>query len=127
MKLERWDTREVIFEMECNSQKELVTEALKANANLSYANLSYANLSSAELQSVVGNMREIKSMQIETYTISYSLVTKILHIGCEAHSFEKWELFTDEEIFEMGQGALIWWKKWKDFIFKVIELSGQDT
>ena len=190
MKLKRWDTQEVIFELECNSWFELLKGALRAKisfyrANFSYAdfrgasfsdanfsdanfrgaNFSYASFSDADFsdadfrganfrgasfrgasfsyadfrganfidadfrganfkrasyQYCIGNMKELKSMQLDTYLIVFN--KHFLAIGCQQHSIEKWKKFTDEEIENLDYYALEWWNKWRDFIFKAIEL-----
>ncbi len=66
-------------------------------------------------------MREWHSMQLDTHMIVFN--KSILCIGCQQHSIEEWEKFTDEQISEMDSGALEWWEKWKKFIFKAIELT----
>jgi hypothetical protein len=101
-------------------------------ANLSYANLSYANLSSADLSyadrrdlrlcGVVGNMGVIRSIQLETYEITYTF--EVLQIGCERHTIEEWKTFNDERIIRMdGKEALKFWRKWKDTIMQLIEMA----
>ena len=47
----------------------------------------------------------------------------ILWIGCQRHAISDWLLFDDERIESMDSKALAFWRKWKDFIFKAIELS----
>ncbi len=173
MKIERWDTKEIIFELECGTWKDLIESAITAkvslykadlmsadlrsanlmsadlrsanlmsadlryanlmsadlrsanlmSADLRSANLMSANLMSADLRSAVGNLKEVKSIQLDTYLISFEFTDNKLNIGCQTHTFEEWKDFTDEEIEEMDVNALIWWKKWKDFIFQAIELS----
>ena len=98
------------------------------NANLSDTNLmstnlvgTYlygANLSGAYLTGAVGNNREVKLLQLGKYYTTILVGIKI-HIGCECHTIEQWENFTDKEISEMDDGALDWWKKWKEVILKV--------
>jgi len=89
-------------------------------ANLEGADLSEANLVGADLR-CFGNMKEIRTMQIDTYQIGFT--KDYLQIGCKNFTIKEWENFTDEEIANMDKGALEWWTKWKDFIFKAIELS----
>ncbi len=93
-------------------------------ADLRYANLRDADLRHADLRDAVGNKREIKSMQIERYNTSFTKTH--LTIGCQSHRIEDWRNFTDKEISGMDTGALDWWIKWRDFIFKAIELSFGD-
>jgi hypothetical protein len=96
-------------------------------ADLSSADLSYANLSSADLRDlrlwgVVGNMGVIRSIQLETYAITYTFDT--LQIGCERHAIEEWQKFDDQRIIEMERKeALKFWRKWKDTIMKLIEMA----
>ena len=92
-----------------------------SNADFRNANLSDADLSDADLSNAVGNKKELRSMQIDTYSIVFT--DSILQIGCRRYGIEEWANFTDSEISKMDNGALDWWKKWKDFIFKAIELS----
>ena len=60
-------------------------------------------------------------MQIETYSISFT--KDILQIGCKRFSHTEWKNFSVDEIEKMDSQALSFWNKWKDFIFKAIELS----
>ena len=87
-------------------------------ANLENANLRGANLEDANLENANGNNKEIKSLQLGKYSTIILVGVKI-HIGCQNHSIEEWENFTDEEISRMDKGALEWWKEWKEFILKV--------
>jgi hypothetical protein len=91
-------------------------------ANLSSANLRYANLRDLGLWGVVGNMGVVRSIQLETYAITYTFDT--LQIGCERHAIEEWQKFDDQRIIEMeGKAALKFWRKWKDTIMKLIEMA----
>jgi len=90
-------------------------------ADLSGANLYGANLSRADLYGAIGNMMEIKSIQIEKYRITYTAT--ILQIGCKRYTIAEWETFDDKTISQMDSGALEWWKKWKTILFQIIEIS----
>jgi hypothetical protein len=93
----------------------------KANlydANLEGVNLTNANLSYVCLHRAIGNNKEVKSLQLGKYLIVI-LTGVMIYIGCEEHSIEEWEHFTDEEIENMDKGALKWWKEWKEMILKV--------
>jgi len=87
-------------------------------ANLEGANLEGANLSYTDLGYATGNNQEVKSLQLGKYYITILVGIKI-HIGCQNHTVEQWENFTDEEISKMDDGALDWWKEWKEVILKV--------
>ena len=87
-------------------------------ANLIGANLNGANLIGANLSSTIGNNSRVKSLQLGKYNITILVGIKI-HIGCQSHTIEQWEKFTDKEISKMAKGALEWWKEWKEVILKV--------
>ena len=91
-------------------------------ANLVRASLDGANLDGANLDGAIGNKRQLKTIQIEQYSISYT--SFFISIGCECHSIEEWKEFDDTRILSMdGKSALKFWRKWKDWIFQTIELS----
>ena len=92
-----------------------------SDANLSGADLSGADLSGATLRCAIGNKRELRTLQLDSYSISFT--DSVLQIGCKRFTPQEWRDFGDNEISNMDNGALDWWKKWKDFVFKVIELS----
>ena len=128
--LNKW-TFKVIFENQKETIKETVEDANLRDANLRDANLESANLESANLRGANlrganliganGNLRELKTMQIETYSISFT--KDILQIGCKRFSHTEWKNFSDDDINKMDKQALSFWNKWKNFIFKAIELS----
>ena len=88
-------------------------------ANLCFANLSGADLSGANLKNVIGNGKEIKTLIIGTYHISYT--SNQLAIGCEQHSHDIWRAFTDNEISNMDSDALDWWDLNKELIFTLLD------
>jgi len=91
-------------------------------ANLTWANLTGADFTRARFCRAFGNGREIKSMQLGTYSITYT--AEVLQIGCEQYPIVQWWDFTDEQIHEMnGQKALDWWHKWKPLLRQIIETS----
>ncbi len=90
-------------------------------ANLSGANLEGANLYRADLRGVSGVNDYIKCIQIDQYPITYT--SDVLQIGCERHGIDEWRGFDDRTIAEMdGKCALKFWRRYKDWIFKTIEL-----
>lgn len=92
-----------------------------SGANLRGSNLRRADLRGADLSLAIGEMKSLRSMQIEKYMISYT--DKILNIGCKSYTIEEWKNFNDETISRMDSGALEWWKKWKPIIMQIIEMS----
>lgn len=92
-----------------------------SDADLSNADLRGADLWGADLSGTIGNMKQIKSLQIDEYPIVYT--SDIIQIGCENHTIEEWKSFDDEKISKMDKGALEWWSKRKETLFKIIEMS----
>ena len=104
-----------------------VKEAVKARADLSGADLSGADLRGAylrdaDLNGVCGLNDWIKNIQIEDWPISYT--SEIMQIGCQRHPLDAWRNFSDAEIRAMdGRKALTFWHKWRETIFKIIEMA----
>jgi hypothetical protein len=90
-------------------------------ADLRWAYLEGADLRGAELNSVVGDMKYIKSGQVEQWPFAYT--SDALHIGCKRNSISEWFKFDDTIIAVMDDKALAFWKKWKDWFALTIELS----
>ena len=91
-------------------------------ANLSGAYLSEADLSEASLWGVSGLNDWIKCIQVEDWPISYT--SNVMQIGCQRHTFDAWKNFSDAQIRAMdGRRALTFWAKWKETIFKIIEMA----
>lgn len=80
-----------------------------------------AYLRGADLHGAVGNMRELRSMQIETYPVTYT--ASHMQIGCQRHTLEEWWSFDDEKIKGMDARALEWWRKWRPLLQQIIETA----
>ena len=89
-----------------------------SSANLRGANLYGANLSSADLRGAVGNMREVRSVQLDTWPVAYT--NSRMQIGCQNHSIETWWAFTATEILSMASNALDWWIVWKPVLRAIV-------
>ena len=138
-------TNEVILEIEslCNanlSNADLrganlraadLSEANLSGANLRYADLSEANLRAADLSGAnlrgadlrwcIGNMREIKSTQFDTYDVTWT--KDALAIGYQQHLIKEWWQFDDATITKMDGDMMLWWKKWKLVLQQIVEMS----
>ena len=90
-------------------------------ANLSGADLSGADLSGANLQ-CSGNMRQLRTMQIDTWQIGYTRDT--LQIGCQRHAIGKWARWSTEAgrawIAKMDPAALAWAERNLDLVLAII-------
>jgi hypothetical protein len=99
-----------------------LSRANLSRVDLSGANLSGANLSGANLSRAIGDAIYIKSIFLDAYPITYT--SDILQIGCQSHPISEWREFRTNQIRHMdGQEAVDFWTKYKDFIFKAIEIS----
>jgi hypothetical protein len=80
-----------------------------SGADLHEADLRWANLREANLL-VQGNMREIRTMQIDTWVIGYTADT--LQIGCQRHAIDKWRAWSSPAgrkwVASMDSRALEW-------------------
>lgn len=88
-------------------------------ADLRGADLERANLSSANLNHVIGNMKELKTLQLDTWAIS--IWKDIMQIGCERHTIDNWFSFNEEQIAKMDSKALDWWNKWESVLSTIID------
>lgn len=87
-------------------------------ADLSGADLGGANLRGADLNYAIGNNKEIKSLQIGNYLVTYT--KEVIQIGCQNNTIAQWENFTDLEILDMdGETALNWWNLNKHIILEL--------
>ena len=90
--------------------------------DLGGANLYEANLEGADLRYCIGNSKQIKTIQTETYYITYT--DKVMAIGCKQHTIEEWFNFDDETIDKMNKGtSLEWWAKWKPVLKTIMEIN----
>ena len=117
----RWRTEPVwTGEIDCAPDAP-VAQKLRAAviaAVRSDADLSGANLRGANLRGVVGNMREIRSLQCEKWPVAYT--STHMQIGCQRHSIAEWSSFDDDVISAMDADALEWWRAWKPILQAII-------
>ena len=102
-------------------------DGVKANLRGAYlrgsdlrgSDLRGAYLGGANLRYCIGNSKQIKTIQTETYYITYT--DKVMAIGCKQHTIEEWFNFDDETIDKMNKGtSLEWWAKWKPRLQDII-------
>jgi uncharacterized protein YjbI with pentapeptide repeats len=94
------------------------------DANLRGAALLDANLLDANLWGVTGNMREIRSMHIDTWPVAWIMSpdgVATVQIGCQRHTLSEWAAFDDGTISRMDPQALKWWRANRDFILSTVE------
>ena len=90
-------------------------------ANLRYANLRDADLRDASLRHVIGNGKDIKTIQTDPWPIV--LTKDVMAIGYEQHSIEEWRGFDDNRIAKMDDDALEWSRTWRPIIEQIIEMN----
>jgi len=70
----------------------------------------------------------LKKAPLSILTFHYNVLIFDAHmeIGCESHSFEEWEAFTDEEILRMdGEKAIRFWKTHKGHLLGLCKTRGE--
>jgi hypothetical protein len=98
----------VLFSHDCqeNSLRITLEMAVKARANLADAYLAGANLADETIT--------IQPIKISGLTWPVLITDGYLRIGCQRHTHEQWQNFTDDEIRAMETGARLFWKSWKE-------------
>ena len=99
-------TKEQLKEILAKHKAWLNNEDGGERADLSYANLRF-------LQSANG--KELACMNAGKYQVVLS--KEKIAIGCKFFTVEEWMSFDDERISKMDDGALDWWKQWKELVF----------
>ena len=95
----------------CDFDVKTIKEAAeKGKANLRGANLYGANLYGANLDG-----EKITKAPLTVVGLRYwCLISEgYMRLGCKRFAHAEWESFSDEEISEMDDGALEFWKQWK--------------
>ena len=102
-----------------------------SHANLFQVNLDNTNLTGVRLQGTVGNMKQVKSMHLETYPVTYT--KDIISVGCWQMPIYVWSCMNNDKLWEyippdvrahfVKDFDFDWWDKWKETIFKIIDMS----
>ena len=82
-------------------------------AYLGTANLYGANLYGAELNGEILTETPISILNLTWHIL---ITSQYLTIGCQRHTHEEWEKFTDDEIAKMESRASEFWKVNKSWI-----------
>lgn len=92
--------------------------------NMRGTDLSWAKLIGADLR-CLGNMRELRTMQIDTWDIGYTADT--LQIGCQRHPIDKWRKWNTDAgrkwIAQMDSTALAWADRNLDLVLGIIDAN----
>ena len=119
---------------EANLRRANLAEANLRGANLRGANLRGANLEGANLEGAYleganltcfGNMREIRTMQVDTWEIGYTADT--LQVGCQRHPIDKWRKWDTvagrKWIEQMDSKALEWADRNLGLVLQIIDAN----
>ena len=91
-----------------------------SGADLRGANLRGANLRGADLR---GADLPFSVTRIDGLRWDVVIVAGYMTIGCQNHEVSKWSAFTDSEIENMDDEALVFWNAHKDMLLKMAELN----
>jgi uncharacterized protein YjbI with pentapeptide repeats len=98
--------------------------AYLSRTNLSRANLSRTDLSGANLLAY-GDMKYLRTMQIDTWAIGYTHDT--LQIGCQRHAIDKWRKWDTDAgrkwIAAMDDNALEWAERNLALVLQIIDAN----
>ena len=89
-------------------------------ANLRGTNLKGANLRGANLQ---GANLPAEVIRIDGLRWDVTIFQDWITIGCQHHHIDDWDKFTDDEIAEMHNDALEFWKENKQKLFTIANLT----
>ena len=99
-----------------------------ADTNLHYADLFGANLAGADLTGAkYGKEVPLECTPLMLQGTKYDIIIMDRHIkiGCKLYSHTEWESFSTEQIAQMDDGALTWWKAWKMTVLNLSRLHQQ--
>ena len=95
-----------------------------SGADLRGADLRGADLSGADLRGANLTRVDLTGANLIVITWTYWTVyitTGHIRIGCRSYTLEEWKKFSEEEISEMHEGALNFWKENKELIIGLCE------
>jgi len=98
-----------------------LTGANLMGANLTGAYLAGADLTGANMWNTVGNGREVKTVQTDLWTVTYT--ADVMQIGCQSYPLDAWWDFDDATISALDSKALEWWTRWKPILQQIIVTS----
>ena len=100
-------------------RRAVLLDADLSDADLRRADLLDADLRRADLRYVVGNGGAEMTCLQDRWPV---VITKdVIAIGCQQHPVQDWWDFSDEQIAEMDQKALEWWRTRKPILKALYE------
>ena len=108
--------------------------AILRNANLSGANLSNATLSGAILTGAVltgalSDGHKITTPPVDITGLCWPIRIGDTHmrVGCQIHTLDRWNTFSDALISRMDCEALAFWRQWKEPLLAMARAKGWGT
>lgn len=97
------------------------------NANFFRADMRDTCLTKTNLYGCIGNMREVKSLQIDTWPVTYTAET--LQIGCQGHPISLWREWRNNLgwVKHMHIEAEEWVERHLDHVLAIIDASPATT
>ena len=110
---------------EANLQYTNLQGANLRGTNLKGANLRGANLKEAILQGANLQYANLPAevIRIDGLRWDVTIFQDWITIGCQHHHIDDWDKFTDDEIAEMHDDALEFWKENKQKLFTIANLT----
>jgi uncharacterized protein YjbI with pentapeptide repeats len=93
--------------------------------DLRNANLQDANLQDANLQDAFDELEVFAKTPITIQNLRYwcMITENTIKLGCQRHTHQQWQNFTDVEILAMdGSGAIDFWKKHKNVLIELAKI-----
>jgi hypothetical protein len=101
-----------------------MSDADMRGANMSGADMRGANMSDADIL-CMGNMREIRTMQIGKWAIGYTATD--MQIGCQRHSIDKWRKWNTgagrKWVAQMDPFAMEWADRNLALVLQIIDVN----
>ena len=107
--------------LRCDMNETNFTAATLLNSNFTDARLTNAILTKANLEGVIGNTREIKSLQVVRFPITYTSTT--VQIGCKQCPIENIDDEFNKIIKSLGGKYSNTWDKYKQYLETLLQIS----
>ena len=107
--------------LRCDMKETNFSSAVLLNSNFIDASLTNAIFTGANLEGVVGNTREIKSLQIVRFPITYTSTT--VQIGCKQCTIENIDDEFNKIIESLGGKHSSTWDKYKQYLETLLQIS----
>ena len=107
--------------LRCDMKETNFSSATLLNSNFTDASLTNAIFTKANLEGVIGNTREIKSLQIVRFPITYT--SSIVQIGCKQCSIEHIDDEFNKIIEALGGKHSSTWDKYKQYLETLLQIS----